>query len=263
VRHSPLVEGGAVLLLYGLYEASRELVRGDPGIALRHADEVLSIERSLHVFVERDLQHTARSVPGLIGTLGVLYLTLHLAVTAGYLLWLYFRRPAAFPFVRTTLMVASGLALIGYLAFPTAPPRLAGIGIADTVSNAHVDLNEGLISSLYNPFAAIPSMHVGYAVVIGGSLLYHGGRRALRVLGALYPALVLLVIVATGNHFLLDALAGAAVAGVAATTALLLTRPRRASAVRPSREQPASASTQAPTRRRERPTFAYCASHRH
>jgi PAP2 superfamily protein len=261
VRHSPLVEGAAVLVLYALYETSRGLVDANPGIAVRHADDVVSVERSLHVFVEDEVQQAARAVPGLIGTLGVLYLTLHLAVTGGYLLWLYLRRPTAFPVVRTTLVVASALALIGYLAFPTAPPRLAGIGIADTVSNAHFDLNKGLISALYNPFAAVPSMHVGYAVVIGGSLLYHGGRRALRVLGALYPALVLLVIVATGNHFLLDALAGAAVAGVAATTALLLTQPRRASARRPTGEQPAS--TQAPARRRERPTFAYCASHRH
>jgi hypothetical protein len=87
------------------------------------------------------------------------YLTLHLAVTVAVLLWLHRRRPEAFPLVRTTLVIASGLALGGYLVYPTAPPRTAGIGIADTVSSGHVDLNTGLVSSLYNPYAAVPSMH--------------------------------------------------------------------------------------------------------
>src|SRR4029453_3945681 len=72
---------------------------------------------------------------------GIAYLTLHLAVTAVVLLWLNRRRPAAFPFVRTTLLVASALALVGFLAYPAAPPRLAGIGIADTVSSGDADPN--------------------------------------------------------------------------------------------------------------------------
>jgi PAP2 superfamily protein len=267
-RHSFVAEAGTVLMLYALYETSRGLVDANRRLALRHADDVISLERSLHVFIERDVQQAARAVPGLVGTLGVLYLTLHLAVTGGYLLWLYLRRPDAFPVVRTALLVASGLALIGYLVFPTAPPRLAGVGIADTVSNAHFDLNKGLVSSIYNPFAAVPSMHIGYAVIIGGSLLYHGRRPALRVFGALYPALVLLVIVATGNHFLLDAVAGAAVAAVGAVTALVLTHPRRRVSAHAARgalpaSNPRPAPTPASARRRERPTFAHCASHRH
>jgi hypothetical protein len=184
---------------------------------------VVSVERWLHIFVESNVQHTARAV-GVLGVFGVLYLTLHLLVTAGYLVWLHRRRPADFPLVRTTLVLASGLALIGYLVFPTAPPRLAGLGIADTISNGHVDLNKGLISSLYNPFAAVPSMHIGYAVIVGASLFRHGGRPFLRVLGILYPALVLIVIVATGNHFFFDALAGAGVAGVSAAASLPLVR---------------------------------------
>ena len=140
------------------------------------------------------------------------------------MLWLHQRRPAAFPFVRTTLLLASGLSLIGFLAYPTAPPRLAGIGIADTVSNGPIDLNHGLVSSLYNPYAAVPSMHVGYALVVAVTLLRHGRRSLVRVLGALYPPFVLLVIVATGNHFFLDAAAGALVAGLAAALAARLTR---------------------------------------
>jgi len=243
VRHSLPREAAAVLALYGLYELARGLVVGDAPQADRHARELAALERSLHLFLETNVQHAAHAVPGLVDLLGLAYLTLHLAVTAGVLVWLHQRRPAAFAFVRTTLLLASGLALVGFLVYPTAPPRLAGIGIVDTVSSSNVDLNRGLVSSLYNPYAAVPSMHIGYALLIAASLLRYGRRRLVRVLGALYPPFVLLVVVATGNHFFFDAAAGALVAGVAAAAAALLAR--RAAPARPtelpSRREPLTA----------------------
>ena len=132
-------------------------------------DQVAELERSWSIFVEREVQAAVRTIPWLVGMLGFSYLALHLTVTGGYLLWLYRFRPAAFPFIRNTLLLATGITMIGYVTYPTAPPRLAGIGIVDTVSNGHVDLNSGLVHSLYNPFAAVPSMHFGYALVIGVS----------------------------------------------------------------------------------------------
>ena len=195
VRHSLRVEAAAALILYGLYELTRDLVVSDRAQADAHAHRLVTLERSLHLFVEPNLQRAVQTLPGLTNMLGVAYLTLHLAVTAAVLLWLHRRRPEGFAFARTALLLASAIALIGYLVYPTAPPRLAGIGIPDTVSGRHVDLNRGLISSLYNPYAALPSMHVGYALIV-----------------------------ATGNHFFLDAAAGALVAGLAAAPAALLTR---------------------------------------
>src|SRR5581483_3877693 len=214
-RHSLCADPLAVLILYGSYEAARGLVSGDRTAAERHAHDVVALEQSLHLFVERGVQSAARSLPGLIDVLGVAYFSLHLTVTGAVLLWLHRRRPNAFPPVRTTLLLASGIALVGFLAFPTAPPRLAHVGVLDTVSRRNVDLNHGLVSSLYNPYAAIPSMHVAYAIVVGATLVRFGGRTLLRVAGALYPLFVLLVIVATGNHFVVDAAAGVAVAGLA------------------------------------------------
>ena len=224
-RHSLAAESLLVLGWYALYETSRALVAGGAAVAFHHAQVIASAERWSHIFVEGSIQHAARSVPGAIGTFGVLYLAMHLVVTSTCLIWLYKRRPEAFPLVRTALLIASALALIGYVAFPTAPPRMAALGIADTISDGHVDMNHGLISSLYNPFAAVPSMHVGYATIVGASLR-HGGRASLRTVGVLYPVLVLLVIVATGNHFLLDAVAGVVVAAAAAGAAQLLLSPR-------------------------------------
>jgi hypothetical protein len=211
--------------LYAVYEGTRGLVAGDEQVALRHARDVVSLERSLHIFVEGPIQHAAVAIPGLIGTLGFAYLTLHLSVTGGLLLWLHRRRPTAYPFVRTTLLLASALAVIGYLVFPTAPPRLSDIGILDAVSSKHVDLNTGIVSSLYNPYAAVPSMHLGYALIVGASLARYAPHLITRLAGLAYPPFVLLVIVATGNHFFVDAAAGAAVAGVALLAARLLVRP--------------------------------------
>jgi PAP2 superfamily len=240
VRHSLPSEAAAVLGLYGVYELARGLVVGDAREAGHHAHRVVALERWLHLFLEANVQHGARTLPGLVSLLGTAYLTLHLAVTAGVLLWLHQRRPAAFPFVRTTLLLASGLSLIGFLVYPTAPPRLSGIGIADTVSNGHVDLNKGLISSLYNPYAAVPSMHIGYALIVAASLLLYARRPLGRALAVLYPPFVLLVVVATGNHFFFDAAAGALVAATAAAAAALLTRraaPTRVTEL-PTRPQP-------------------------
>ncbi len=224
VRHSLRIEVAGALSLYGLYELARGLVGTDTAEADAHAHRLVALERSLHLFVEAKVQRAAQTLPDVTSLFGVAYLTLHLAVTAGVLLWLHRGHPDGFPFVRTALLLASGLALVGFLVYPTAPPRLAGVGISDTVSRAHIDLNRGLVSSLYNPYAALPSMHIGYALIVAAGLLRHGRRLLVRAIGALYPAFVLLVIVATGNHVFLDAAAGALVAGLAGALAALLTR---------------------------------------
>jgi hypothetical protein len=245
-RHSLAVEAAAVVVLYALYEATRGLVAGDPSAAFQHAQLIASYERTMHIFVEADVQHAAQAVPGLVGTLGLFYLTLHLGVTIAYLLWLHRRRPGAFPLVRTSLLVASALALIGYVVFPAAPPRMAALGIGDTLSSDGIDLNHGLISSLYNPFAAVPSIHICYALIIGISLVRFGGRRVLRIAGLLYPGLVLTIVVATGNHFFFDAFAGAAVAAAGLAAAIAVARqPARARCARPSTYRSISSSNRA------------------
>lgn len=227
-----------MIALYGLYELARGLVVGNAAEADRHAHRIAAVEQSLHVFVEGKLQNDVHVMPGVPSVLAAAYLTLHLTVTAGVLVWLHQRRPGAFPYVRTTPRLASGLALVGFLAYPAAPPRLAGIGVADTASRGPIDLDHGLVSSLYNPYAAVPSMHIGYALIVGVTLLRHGRGSIVRILGALYPPFVLLVIVATGNHFLFDAIAGGIIVAIAAVSASLITRVSKSPQL--SRLQPAA-----------------------
>jgi len=211
-------------LLAGLYlvgELVRGVARGATSSAEGHARTIVRLEGHLHVFDEPTIQHAAGHI-GLSTFLGYAYVSLHLGGTAAVLVWVYRRHRPAYARLRNTLVLASGLAVAGYALFPTAPPRLAGIGMSDTVSRSTVvDLHSTVVSSLYNPYAAVPSVHIVFSVIAGVTVFRLAGHPLSRAAGASYPVFVLFVIVATGNHFFFDAAAGVAVAGMAlATTAL-------------------------------------------
>ena len=206
------IELAALAVLYGAYELVRGFGSEDWVAARAHTADIVALERRLNLFVERDVQNLASALPGVPALLGFLYVALHFAGTAAVLTWVHSRRPHAFPFLRTTLIVSTALALVGYVLYPAAPPRLADLGFADTVSShTGLNLSSDLLGSLYNPIAAVPSLHFGYALIVGVAVAQLTSRRWLRLLGASYPAAMLLIIVATGNHFLFDAVAGALV----------------------------------------------------
>ena len=210
--HSGRVELAALAVLYGLYE----LVRGFGGenwVAARaNTADIVALEQRVGLFVERDIQTAFTTIAGAPALLGFLYVALHFGGTAAALVWVHRRHPHAFAHLRTTLIVSTGLALSGYILYPAAPPRLANLGFADTVTtHTGLNLSSDLLGSLYNPIAAVPSLHFGYALAVGVALARTVNHRSLRITYASYPALMLLIIVATGNHFFLDALAGALV----------------------------------------------------
>lgn len=128
--------------------------------------------------------------------------------------------------MRDGFLVANGIALAVFVTFPVAPPRLAGThGLVDTLrETSGVDLHGGLLSGWFNPYAAVPSMHFGYALLIGVTVAALARNRAIRIVAPLYPALVFLTIVATANHFVLDAVAGGAVMALGIAAALAASR---------------------------------------
>ncbi|HEX2416049.1 MAG TPA: phosphatase PAP2 family protein, partial [Thermoleophilaceae bacterium] len=149
-----------------------------------------------------------------------MYVNSHFVVTTTFLIWLYIWRNHAFYFVRNMFMVAMGLALLGYMAFPTAPPRfLPEWGFTDTVANFVGETADNSANVLYNPFAAVPSMHVAFALMISVPAVYLVRRRVLKVAWSLYPVVVTFVVMVTANHFWLDAALGALVAAVSAYAA--------------------------------------------
>jgi hypothetical protein len=221
------MEAGLLLCLYLVGELARGVARGGEPAAEAHAAFIVRLERRLHVFDEATIQHLASHIGGLSTVLGYAYISVHLAGTAAALVWVYRRHHDAYTHLRNALVLASGLGVAGYALFPTAPPRLAGLGIADTVSQATtVNLSSTLISRLYNPYAAVPSMHIAFSIIVAIAIVQLAPRPLWRTAGALYPVFVLFVIVATGNHFFFDAAAGAAVACIALVSTALVARPR-------------------------------------
>jgi hypothetical protein len=224
--HHGAVEAGALIVLYGLYELTRGAADGNWPIAQRNADAIVGFEQNLGMFWEWDVQRWAQALPGVPALLGGAYVLLHVVCTIAALVWVHRHHRSHFALFRTVVVAASALALVVYVFYPTAPPRLAGLGFTDTVTlHTGVNLNSALLGQLYNPVAAVPSLHFGYALIVGVAVALLARRRLVRMLAALYPAVMLFVIVATGNHFWLDALAGAgvAVAAWAVARALLNT----------------------------------------
>ena len=227
------IELAALAVLYGGYEIVRGFGTENWVAAREHTGDIVALEEKLNVFVELDLQQLASSLPLVPAVLGFLYVALHFAGTAAVLTWVHRRHPHAFPFLRTTLIVSTAIALVGYVLYPAAPPRLAGMGFADTVTtHTGLNLSSDLLGSLYNPIAAVPSLHFGYSLIVGVAIAQLAPRRWIRIAGAAYPALMLLVIVGTGNHFLFDAFAGGLVVVAAWLIAALLARPARRAPLR-------------------------------
>jgi hypothetical protein len=224
--HHGAVETAALLSLYGLYELCRGIAEGSWDLAQRNAAAIVRFERELGMFWEWDVQQWATRLPVLPVLLGLAYIGLHVGGTILALVWVHRRHREHFALLRTVIVAASGLALVVYVLYPTAPPRLAGLGFVDTVTDhAGIDLNSTLLGELYNPIAAVPSLHFGYALVVGAAVAALERRRAVRALGIAYPVAMLFVIVATGNHFWLDAAAGGAVVLVAWLLARVLIAP--------------------------------------
>ena len=231
--HGPLDVVRQVLLFmaaYQLYRLTRGLVDHPESAttAFANARDLIGIERSLNLFVEPSLQAFTSGQQWLLDAASWMYINAQTSVTVGALAWIYLFRNASFYFVRNMFLVAFGIALVGYSIFPTAPPRFfPEYGFFDAVSDfTGVPQDSVTINSLFNPYAAVPSMHVAFALMIGIPLARLVRWRPLKVFWAMYPLLVVYVIVVTANHFVADAVLGACAAGIGALAARALGRTR-------------------------------------
>jgi hypothetical protein len=213
---------------YYLYRLTRGAVDGRATLAFENARSVISIERSLHVFVEPSVQQWTSGWGLLSDAAAWVYINAQTSVTLGGLAFLYLFRNQSFYFVRNMFAVAFVLAIVGYVLVPTAPPRfLPEWGFEDTLSlYTGVPQDNVTVNALFNPYAAIPSMHVAFSLMIGWPLACLVKPRALKAFWAIYPLIVTFVIVATANHFLTDAFLGACTAAVGALAARAMARAR-------------------------------------
>jgi hypothetical protein len=224
--------------LYAVYEIVRGFGSTTLAAARLHTAEIVSLERHLGVFVERAVQQAVESLPAVPMLLGFAYMSLHFGATTVAMIWVHRRHRERFALVRTTLVVSTAVSLAIYVLYPAAPPRLSGLGFADTVTEkAGINLSSDALGSLYNPFAAVPSLHFGYSLLVGVTVAVLARRRWVRWVGAAYPPFMLFTIVATGNHFIFDAVAGGLVVVLSyfVARALLSAPARPARARRPAR----------------------------
>jgi hypothetical protein len=209
------------------YEATRGFSDGARDDAIRHAEQVVSAEKALGLWHEQAIQQWTLHAPGFVLEIANwTYLQCQFTITFAFLLWVYLRRIDAWSYLRNTVIIGFTIGIIGYLSYPCAPPRLLpaqlGYGFVDTLQEGSASTQGGLVSALANPYAAMPSLHTATALLVGTSGVMLCRTIVGRAIWSLYPGLVFFSIVATANHFILDAIAGAGVFLVATMLSLSL-----------------------------------------
>ncbi|MGW7822313.1 phosphatase PAP2 family protein [Streptomyces puniciscabiei] len=211
IRELLLVAG-----LFLVYKLGRQLATGHTASALHNAHRVWDLERAVQLPHENGVQSALLHGDTLVRLANTYYATVHFPATLAFLVWLYLRRPAHYLWARRVLAVLTTAALVLPFTFPLAPPRmLTGTGLVDTARVYGPDVYGPPSSDhLSNQFAAMPSLHFGWALMVAIGLIA-ATRSRWRPLWLLHPLITLLVIVGTANHYWLDAIVAAAMLGVA------------------------------------------------
>jgi hypothetical protein len=236
----------AILAFYLVYSAVRNANEGDTSVAFHNARRLMDLERATGLLHEETLQDWALHWKPLIIAANYFYGSLHFVVTIGAALFLFVRFADDYPRFRNALGVTTAIALVGFVAFPLMPPRLLpdSYGYVDTLARYPTiwSFNSGAVSRISNQYAAMPSVHIAWALwcacVFVPRLRAPWGRAA----AALYPLATVLVIVVTGNHYVLDAAGGAIVLAMGFVVANRVTRAGRGA----QPVAPAAASDRAP-----------------
>src|SRR5688572_27192758 len=214
-RRDGVAQLAVVLGAVGAYEAARLAMEPNWTQAFANARRIVSAEQVLGLAWEQSLQRAFLALPDLVTALNLFYFVGHFVFTGVFFVWLYRRSRNGFQSFRDGFLVATAISVAVHWLFPTAPPRLAGVGLEDTLLLfSGIDIGSPTSAAYSNPVAAVPSLHAAYALGVGLGVIRYARTRALKLAGAIYPPLVFLTIVVTGNHFVLDAVAGIAVIGV-------------------------------------------------
>ena len=191
------------------YEGLRHVITPNWSAAFRNAARIENLERWGHFAWEQSLQRLFLGMPDLVQAMNVFYFVGHFVLTGVFFTWLYFRSREGFRSVRNAFLIATAISLFIHWQFPTAPPRLADVGLTDTLrAFSGIDIGSPHSSPFSNPVAAVPSLHAGFAVGVAYGIIKFARTTWMKVLGVLYPVAVALTIVVTGNHFIFDAGAG-------------------------------------------------------
>jgi hypothetical protein len=237
-------EAVLVALGYLLYTFVRDMQTEHFKPAMDNAHAVFDIEHPLGLtWVEHRLNELVAAHHWLGLATGYYYSIMHMAITVGVLVWLFLLHPKDYRLLRTALVLASLLGLFCFWQFPLAPPRLAGEGYTDVIEQVRVwgSWSSQTIKDASDQYAAMPSLHTAWAVWCGWALATRARHRWVRVAGVLYPCATVFVIVSTANHYVVDALAGAALMALSLVVAPALVglTSRSVAKLRPAERHPA------------------------
>jgi PAP2 superfamily len=189
-----------------IYELGRGLADSNRADAIHHGAQVIDFERSTHTLFEPALQKFFLTAHWTIEAANFLYLNAQFSIALGFLVWLYLFRNESYYFVRNMFVVAMCLALIGYVGYPTAPPRMfPGDGFIDTITKFSSVNHDSTIAKVFiNPYAAVPSMHCAFALMIGGAGVLVCRHWWAKAFWAAWPILIAWVVIVTANHYWVD-----------------------------------------------------------
>ena len=224
-RRDGLAQLAVVLGAFLTYEAARLAMEPNWAQAFANARRIESVEQVLGLAWEQSLQRAFLAIPDLMQALNVFYFVGHFVFTGIFFVWLYRRSWDGFRSFRDAFLIATAISVVVHYVFPTAPPRLAGVGLEDTLLVfSGIDIGSPDSAAYSNPVAAVPSLHAAYALGVGIGVIRYARSHLVRLAGAVCPPLVILTVVVTGNHFVLDAVAGLAVMAAGFLTAGLARR---------------------------------------
>lgn len=201
---SEIVQLAALLLLY---KAVRYWSRDQFALAVDNARQVMRLQQTLHVPNEFDLTSLSLRWPAFVRFLNQYYLLAHFSVMGVYLIWMYARRPHAYPLVRRILIWMTAIGMVLHVVYPLAPPRMfPELGFIDTgrLFGPRAYGNQGLFDGVSNQIAAMPSLHFGWALLVAWGVIRFT-RSRWHWLAVLHPLLTLLAIIVTANHYWIDA----------------------------------------------------------
>ncbi|WP_225097011.1 bifunctional glycosyltransferase 87/phosphatase PAP2 family protein [Streptomyces sp. CoH27] len=228
-RPNLILELLLIRVCYAAYSTVRAAAAGGRAVAEDHGRQVHGLEQALGIGIEHWVNHTVAGMPWLRGFLGFYYESFHFVIPLAVLAVLYVRRPTDFRWARTSLGLATLLGLAGFWLYPLAPPRLMpGLGFIDTVHGTQnlAKPDYGAMTAVTNQYAAMPSLHFGWSLWCGIVIVALAPRWWMKALGLLHPLFTVSAIVATANHWVLDAVGGAAVVAAGFGLTYLLSGPR-------------------------------------
>ena len=207
LREAAIITGA--FFAYALVRAATE---GELAVALRHANSLIHLERSYGLFIEPAVQAAIIGERWLVDVANMVYVWGHWPVIGVVALWLYRTQQDRYRVFRNAFLISGAIGLLFFMTFPTAPPRLVDLGLVDTVVTHSESYKVLQPPALTNQYAAFPSLHFGWNLLIGIALIRSSPRITVRMFGVLLPVAMLAAVVVTANHYWVDAAAGAIVA---------------------------------------------------